>query len=267
GRGAGRGRGGLRVSTAGGTSTAAPAALDRSAVRTVLCDADGNLFPSEEPAFVASTVVVNRVMVELGSAVRHEPEALRLATTGRNFRTTIAELATQIGARPTGEQLEAWVAQEHEEVSAHLARTLRPDPEMLAVLTRLEERFGLAAVSSSALGRLDACFQATGLARLFPPELRFSAEDSLPQPRSKPDPAVYLLALERLGLAPGAAVAVEDSLPGVRAAVAAGIPTVGNVRFVPDVERPERVRELREAGAAAIVASWPELEQLLAPAD
>jgi HAD superfamily hydrolase (TIGR01509 family) len=39
----------------------------------------------------------------------------------------------------------------------------------------------------------------------------------------KPDPALYLLALERLGLPASAAMAVEDSLNGYRAAVAAGL--------------------------------------------
>jgi HAD superfamily hydrolase (TIGR01509 family) len=39
----------------------------------------------------------------------------------------------------------------------------------------------------------------------------------------KPDPAVYLLALERLGLPPEAAVAFEDTPHGVSAAVAAGL--------------------------------------------
>lgn len=34
--------------------------FDAGAVTTVLCDADGNLFPSEEPAFDASVEVTNR---------------------------------------------------------------------------------------------------------------------------------------------------------------------------------------------------------------
>lgn len=44
--------------------------------------------------------------------------------------------------------------------------------------------------------------------------------------RKKPDPEVYLLALDRLGLAPDNCLALEDSENGVRAAVAAGIPTL-----------------------------------------
>jgi beta-phosphoglucomutase-like phosphatase (HAD superfamily) len=55
----------------------------------------------------------------------------------------------------------------------------------------------------------------------------------------KPDPAVYRLALERLGLPPEAAVAFEDTPHGVSAAVAAGSRCVAiphsyahNARFV-----------------------------------
>lgn len=41
-------------------------------------------------------------------------------------------------------------------------------------------------------------------------------------PRSKPDPAPYLLAAERLGVAPASALAIEDSPAGVASAHAAG---------------------------------------------
>ena len=82
-------------------------------------------------------------------------------------------------------------------VSAHLGRTLRPDPAVLGPLTRLAEHYTLAAVSSSALSRLDTCFRATGLGDLLPSERRFSAQDSLPTPISRPDPAVYLFAVAR----------------------------------------------------------------------
>ncbi|MEP0868340.1 HAD family phosphatase [Trichocoleus desertorum AS-A10] len=43
----------------------------------------------------------------------------------------------------------------------------------------------------------------------------------------KPDPAPYNIALERLNVAPEAAIAFEDSPSGIRSAVAAGIPTIG----------------------------------------
>jgi HAD superfamily hydrolase (TIGR01509 family) len=243
----------------------APAAIDPQAVEVLLLDADGNLFPSEEPAFVASAEVTNACLAELGVDRRYEPEELRLATTGKNFRSTIAWLADEAGVldRLTAERLEAWVQEERRAVTAHLGEVLLPDAGVVEPLTRLATRYALAVVSSSALGRLDACFRATGLADLCPPDRRFSAEDSLEEPRSKPDPAVYLHAGRQLGAAGAAGLAVEDSLPGVQSAVAAGFPVVGNLVFVAAGEREARERELRGAGAAEVVRSWGELERLL----
>ena len=45
-------------------------------------------------------------------------------------------------------------------------------------------------------------------------------------PRGKPDPAIYLLAARRLNVQPNKCLALEDSLPGCRAAEAAGMMTV-----------------------------------------
>jgi HAD superfamily hydrolase (TIGR01509 family) len=232
-------------------------------IRTLLCDADGNLFPSEEPAFVASAEVVNRLMAELGSDTRYDAEELRLATTGKNFRTTAAELAASAGRALRPEELERWIAEEKWEVTDHLRRTLVPDSDVVGALTRLSERFQLAVVSSSALSRLRACFDVTGLAELLPADRHFSAEDSLPQPTSKPDPAIYAWAAERLQLLPSEGLAIEDSPTGARSAVAAGFQTVGNVRFVAPEERDSRIEELEAAGVCAVVSSWSGLEALL----
>jgi hypothetical protein len=66
-------------------------------VRVLLVDADGNLFPSEEPAFVASAEVTNRFLASLGVGVRYTAEELLATTTGRNFRTTAVDLAIANG--------------------------------------------------------------------------------------------------------------------------------------------------------------------------
>jgi HAD superfamily hydrolase (TIGR01509 family) len=237
--------------------------VDLRAVRTLLCDADGNLFPSEEPAYTASVGIVNRLMESIGAAQRFEAEELRRSSTGKNFRTLASELTRQYGRCLSDVALDGWVAEEKDAVSDHLRRVLGPDAEVVDVLSRLSDRYELAAVSSSALSRLDACFAVTGLSELLPPERRFSAEDSLARPASKPDPAVYRAACARLGVRPGEALAIEDSPTGVLSAVSAGVPTVGNVRFVPADEREDRIKELASAGALAVVPSWRALEKLL----
>src|SRR3954471_17014154 len=232
-------------------------------VQILLCDADGNLFPSEEPAFDASVEVTNAFLAEIGSDRRFTAGGLRVGTTGLNFRSTAQRLAAEAGVPDV--DVEPWVLEEKRAVTAHLARILRPHAPTSAALTALADHLPLAAVSSSALARLAGCFTATGLDDLVPPARRYSAEDSLPTPTSKPDPAVYLQACAELGISPEQGLAVEDSVPGALSAVRAGCPTVGNLRFVPPAERAEREAQLRAAGVLAVVSSWAELTGLLQP--
>jgi beta-phosphoglucomutase-like phosphatase (HAD superfamily) len=236
----------------------------RQGVLALLCDADGNLFPSEEPAFAASAQVTNRVLVGLGVGGTRTAEELRLSTTGMTFRRTVQALAAGHGVDQVPD-LETWVDEEKRVVTAHLQQTLTPDHEVINPLTSLGRHLVLAAVSSSALTRLHTCLAATGLNELIRTDLVFSAEDSLPTPTSKPDPAIYLHACRHLGIPPATGLAVEDSVPGARSAVAAGCPTVGNVQFVPAAERHDRIAALYDAGVLTVVSSWDELADLLLP--
>lgn len=74
----------------------------------------------------------------------------------------------------------------------------------------------------------------------------------------KPDPLPYLRALEHLSVSPENAVAFEDSLSGVRSAVAAGLYTVG----LTTSESAERLLEVG-AGLTAADFSEPQVLELL----
>ncbi|HEX8498333.1 MAG TPA: HAD family phosphatase [Actinomycetales bacterium] len=232
-------------------------------VSTLLCDADGTLFPSEEPAYAASADVTNRFLAGLGADRPYTPSELQSMTNGKNFRAAAGQLAAGYGRTLDPDDLDRWVGEEKDVVTAHLRTVLRPDPAVADPLHALAGSFGLAAVTSSARSRLDACLDVTGLAPLFEPGRRYSAEDSLPVPTSKPDPAVYAFALQDLGVTPDEAVAIEDSLNGALSATAAGVRTIGIVTFVPAHEQDERAAGLREAGCSDVVSSWAELSVLL----
>jgi beta-phosphoglucomutase-like phosphatase (HAD superfamily) len=240
--------------------------LALGAARVLLCDADGTLFPSEEPAFEASVAITNRFLERLGSPRRYQPDELRNEAMGRNFRQIAKDLATHAGVTLPEDELEAWVAEELESVTRHLGDVLGPDDSVREPLAELGSVLTLAVVSSSALARLHLCLARTGLDELVDAALVLSAADSLPVPTSKPDPAVYRAALELLHLEPGEAVAVEDAVAGVTSAVSAGIPTVGILQFVALEDREERSAALTAAGAAAVVPTWSALRQLLLPA-
>src|SRR5437764_9935172 len=65
--------------------------------QVLLLDADGNLFPSEEPAFTASADVTNRFLAWMGVQARITPQQLLATSTGRNFRATALDLAVAAG--------------------------------------------------------------------------------------------------------------------------------------------------------------------------
>jgi beta-phosphoglucomutase-like phosphatase (HAD superfamily) len=66
-----------------------------------------------------------------------------------------------------------------------------------------------------------------------------------------------------LGITTTQAVAIEDSVPGVLSAVAAGFVTIGNLMFVPADERHARAIGLTGAGAHAISNSWGAIADFL----
>jgi HAD superfamily hydrolase (TIGR01509 family) len=108
----------------------------------------------------------------------------------------------------------------YHETYRHLLETsLVVTPGAHALLQQLTDRgFALAVVSSSRAWMMNQVLDQTKLAGFF--HGCVSAEDVT---RPKPAPDAYLLALERLGIGSAAAVAVEDSAPGVEAALSAGV--------------------------------------------
>ena len=81
-----------------------------------------------------------------------------------------------------------------------------------------------AVVSNSSLQRLSYALNATKLIRFFDPHKLYSAEFV---PKPKPDPDIYLWALQQTGFDRESTIAIEDSFAGVTAAVAAGLTVLG----------------------------------------
>jgi HAD superfamily hydrolase (TIGR01509 family) len=230
----------------------------------LLCDADGTLFPSEQPAFEAASRVLCEALAELHVFRALDGEELRRQASGRNFRRLLTDMANDAGCRIPPGFIDRWADVESTVVTRHLSERLRPDPQVLAAVRTLRRRMRLALVSSSGSRRLDACLGVTALDQFFPAADRFSAQDSLRVPSSKPDPAIYVEACQQLQVEPQQAVAVEDATSGVMSAVSAGVPVLGILCFVPERERADRREELLSAGATAVLADWAELASVLA---
>ena len=114
--------------------------------------------------------------------------------------------------------------------------------------------------SSSAPERLRHSLSLAGLLHRFEPHI-FSATQVA---RGKPAPDLFLFAAASMQRRPAACVVIEDSVPGVQAAVAAGMRVIG---FTGGGHcRPGHAERLRAAGAAAVADDMRRLPALVSPA-
>lgn len=140
----------------------------------------------------------------------------------------------------------------HARVFAAFERELRPVPGVTDVLEKLAaDGVPYCVASSGSHERIRVGHRTTGLDRWFTDERIFSSEDV---GRGKPAPDLFLYAAQRMGVAPGRCVVVEDSPLGVQAAVAAGMDVYGFTAMTP----PERL-----AGAGRLFSDMGELAGLL----
>lgn len=98
--------------------------------------------------------------------------------------------------------------------------------------------------SQGKLAKTDLSLELTGLAELFPPEVRFSAWQVA---RGKPHPDLFLHAAATLGAQPPRCLVIEDTPSGVEAGVAAGMRVLG---YCADSD----AEALQRAGAELIVS-------------
>ncbi len=180
--------------------------------RAVAFDCDGLLVDTESCWTVAET--------ELFAA-----RGLRFATAdkasliGVSVPAACALLARRFADGSTAESVERELTAR---VVTIVARDARAMDGAAAVLEMVLDRMPAAVASNAPRALLDQALRAGAFARL--PAVTVAA-DEVPAP--KPAPDLYLTACERMGVAPGDCLALEDSAPGIAAATAAGLRTVG----------------------------------------
>ncbi|MET8946673.1 HAD family hydrolase [Streptomyces sp. NPDC004542] len=141
----------------------------------------------------------------------------------------------------------------HSRVFAAFARELKPVAGVDDVLAKLAaDGVPYCVASSGSHERIRVGHRTTGLDRWFEDARIFSSQDV---GRGKPAPDLFLHAAERMGVAPGRCVVVEDSPLGVQAARAAGMEVYGFTAMTPPA---------RLAGAGRLFSDMGQLAALLA---
>jgi alpha,alpha-trehalase len=124
-------------------------------------------------------------------------------------------------------------------------------PTSVAFVRRLRER-GLRTAVVSASRNMVAVLDSAGLRELFDVEVDGVKADRLGL-AGKPDPALFLEAARRLGVAPPRAAVVEDSLAGVEAG------RRGRFAVVVGLDRGGQAAALAERGADVVVTDLDDL--------
>ncbi|RDA94274.1 hypothetical protein CP533_0593 [Ophiocordyceps camponoti-saundersi (nom. inval.)] len=236
-------------------------------INTLLFDCDNTLVLSEELAFEACADLINKICAERGIEKRFTGATLISEFVGQNFRGMLTTLQKEYKIEIAPDDMERYVLMEEDAVIAKLKASLRPCEGVDDQLVKLaaSDKYLLAVVSSSALRRVKASIEKVGQDKYFPAdrELVFSAASSLDKPTSKPDPAIYLYALKKLGRKAEESVAIEDSKSGTLSGTRAGIKVVGYVGPYPKEKQAEMEKVLRDAGAVIIMRDWAEFPDCL----
>ncbi|MGW0788061.1 HAD family hydrolase [Streptomyces sp. NPDC002911] len=188
-----------------------------SSAPPVLFDLDGTLVDSEPNYYEAGRRLLARYGVRDFSWENHT------RFIGIGTRETLTVLREEYGIEAPVDELLAGKNALYLELAGTSTTVF---PEMRTLVERLHEHgVPMAVASGSSRAAIAATLAVTGLDACLP--LHVSAEEVV---RGKPEPDVFLEAARRLGVAPGSCVVLEDAVPGVRAAHAAGMRCVA----VPD---------------------------------
>ena len=211
----------------------------------VIFDCDGVLVDSE----LIACRVVAETLTDAGYPIAAGDI---LDFVGKSSRDLQARLAARFG-RKLPADFDAALAPR---LRAAFAAELVAMPGVDALLAGLASTPRCVA-SSSSLERIRHSLDGTGLIRHFGDHL-FSAAMVA---RGKPAPDLFLHAAAAMGTPAARCVVIEDSVPGIEAAVAAGMIPIG---FTGGAHcGPDQARRLAAAGAASVVATMTALAERL----
>ena len=211
----------------------------------VIFDCDGVLIDSEPLAIRVEVAL----LAEAGIAITGDE--IMECYCGLSMPAMLADLEARFD-RPLGDE---FVSRHAERLRALCEAELQAMPRIEMALDAIPGKICVA--SSSAPERLRYTLGLAGLYDRFEPHI-FSATMVS---RGKPAPDLFLFAAERMGVRPEHCVVIEDSIPGVAAARAAGMTAVG---FAGGGHcRDGHGARLRAAGAAVVVDTAAELLPIL----
>ncbi|HET8956320.1 MAG TPA: HAD family phosphatase [Solirubrobacterales bacterium] len=214
-----------------------------SAAQLVIFDCDGVLVDTEPISNRILAAAISEAGLPIAAdEVKREFEAMRL--------TDIQVRVEERLGRPLGD---AWLGDFEARREAAFREGIEPIPGVEEVLRALSaEGRPFCAASQARLEKTELTLGLTGLRRYFEDGALFASTMVV---HGKPAPDLFLHAAGAMGFEPADCVVVEDAVPGVRAARAAGMPVFGYA--------PEGTGDRLAAAGARVFDSMDELPSLL----
>ncbi len=210
----------------------------------VIFDCDGVLVDSERLMNREFSAMLNEI------GLPYSAEETTRTFMGRSMKSCMQIVEAQLG-RPVPDDFLQVLDQR---AYAVFERDLQPVAGVESVLDALDRATTPYAVASS--GSHEKMRTTLGITGLLP-RLHDRITSATEVAHGKPAPDVFLLAAERLNVAPAECVVIEDSLLGIEAARAAGMRVIGYAAMV-------GAADMHTAGATAIASSMAQVLELLA---
>jgi beta-phosphoglucomutase-like phosphatase (HAD superfamily) len=233
----------------------------------LLLDADNTLFNTEGPANTVACGVANQMLGVHGKTRQYAAEEYIARFASVPFRESVRQVALENGIQLSDAEIQKWDREELEQNISAFRKKTEPAPGVHDAVKWMAIEYDLMVVSSSHGDRLGACFEASGLDALLPPNKRLSAVTSLETPAPKPDPAVVDFAIKQTGLAAHKHLGFEDSVTGARTYQAAnggnGVPCVAYLGLVPAETLGVRLAKMIDHGVDFGFDEWRHVEEFL----
>jgi HAD superfamily hydrolase (TIGR01509 family) len=218
-----------------------------NAIQLVIFDCDGVLVDSE---YLACRIEA-KLLTDAGFPIDAQTMAERFS--GMNFRETLLEIEREAEVPLSASLLD----QSNRLIDLALETQLEAVEGVPQTLGKMRRPKCICSNSSS--DRLGISLSRTGLYRHFEQNI-FSAYE-VGTKKGKPDPNVFQFAAKRMNALPSRTVVIEDSVPGVESAFAAGMRVIaftgGKHSF------PGHGDRLIDAGAETVVARFTELPAMV----
>lgn len=225
-------------------------------VTHLICDCDGVLLDSES---IALAVLHRQLGSYLPRSLAQGKEQAELALHGA-IAERLGMMTNQLLDELNAQFSLGLLAPDYDTINLAVGRACSEEvtavPGVIDVLAAIP--LPKAVASNSSLLRIDAGLRRCGLLELFAGHIHSGHDMGTP----KPAPDVYLAAAAGFQAAPQHCIAVDDSVTGVRSAVAAGIRVFGFTGVAHD--RGQAAARLLAAGAERVFDDMRQLPGLLA---